>query len=122
MRAHFEPERVAWRVLLKCEFSFGSLSEVRNPGLPEKLVQHGMYDAKRGSVVHGRGYHIFTYIYMYIYIYIHTHTPALPPSLSVGRSVAVRVSSSVSKSPGNGHAPRLGAEVCTQPTCRGSLF
>ena len=56
-----------------------------------------MCDAKRGSVVHGRGYHIFTHIYIYIciyiYIYIHTHahTHALPPSLSVGRSVAPSV-------------------------------
>ena len=50
---------------LTCAFSrnvslvLGSLGEIRNPDLREKLVQYGFYDTKRGSVVHGgRGYHI----------------------------------------------------------------
>ena len=52
MRAHVEPERVAWRVLLN-EFGFGSLSEIQKPDLLDKT---GLtVSTKRGTVVRGAG-------------------------------------------------------------------
>ena len=96
MCAHVEPERVAWRVLLKCVCGFGSLSEIRNPDLPEELDSHSIYDTKRRSVVQGVfSIHIYIYIYVYIciykciykYIYVYICVCILPLSIAYHHTI-----------------------------------